>query len=124
LRTASLFFFFIATVIVTGAHAQEVTPSRAPPGVHSVIGTEGARASKVIGSKVYSGDTAIGSIEDIVFDLDRGSVLAVIVSVGGFAGIGEKLIALQPGQVRAGSEARFTAELTKEQIAAAPAFER
>jgi sporulation protein YlmC with PRC-barrel domain len=123
MRTASL-ILLTAAAIVTGAHAEEITLPGARPGAQGDVKPGGARASMVIGSKVYSGDTVIGSIEDVVFDLDRGSVLAVIVSVGGFIGIGEKLIALQPGQVRAGSEARFTADLTKEQIAAAPAFER
>ena len=30
-----------------------------------------ARASKVIGSKVYEGDTAVGQIEDVLFSLDH-----------------------------------------------------
>jgi PRC-barrel domain len=39
-----------------------------------------ARASKLIGSKVYKGDTSIGSIEDVLVNLDDARVSAVILS--------------------------------------------
>jgi len=81
-----------------------------------------ARASKLIGSKVYQGDTSIGQIEDVLVDLDRASVPAVILSVGGFLGLGDKLVAVPVNQIKVGTEARFTTDLTKDQLANAPAF--
>jgi sporulation protein YlmC with PRC-barrel domain len=48
-----------------------------------------ARASKLIGSKVYKGDTSIGNIEDVLVNLGDSHVSAVILSVGGFLGIGD-----------------------------------
>ena len=83
----------------------------------------GARTSKLIGSKVYNGDIAIGQIEDVLVDLDHATVTAVILSVGGFLGIGDKLVAVPVSRIRIGSEAKFTADLTGQQLAGAPAFD-
>jgi sporulation protein YlmC with PRC-barrel domain len=82
-----------------------------------------ARASKLIGSKVFNGDTSIGHIEDVLVDLDHATVAAVILSVGGFLGLGEKLVAVPVNQIKVGKEARFTTDLTKDQLASAPAFD-
>ena len=82
-----------------------------------------ARASKLIGSKVYKGDTSIGQIEDVLVDLDHATVTAMILSVGGFLGIGDKLVAVPVNQIKVGSEAKFTTDLTKDQLSNAPAFD-
>lgn len=73
-----------------------------------------ARASKLIGSKVYKGDTSIGQIEDVLVSLDQATVTAVILSVGGFLGIGDKLVAVSVKQIRVGPKARFITDLTKD----------
>ncbi|MBV8168526.1 MAG: PRC-barrel domain-containing protein [Alphaproteobacteria bacterium] len=101
-------------------------PTAAPAPVGSLDDTAlggSARASKLMGSKVYKGDTAIGQIEDVLVTLDHATVTAVILSVGGFLGIGNKLVAVPVTQIRVGSEAKFTTDLTREQLAAAPAFD-
>ena len=77
----------------------------------------------MIGSKVYQGDSTVGQIEDVLVDLDRSTLLAVVLPVGGFLGVGEKLVAVPVNQIKVGSEAKFTTGLTKEQIANAPAFD-
>jgi hypothetical protein len=46
----------------------------------------------------------------------------VILSVGGFLGVADKLVAVPANQIRVDQEARFTTTLTKDQLAAAPAF--
>ena len=83
---------------------------------------QSARASKLIGSKVYQGDTSIGQIEDVLVDLDRAAVPAVILSVGGFLGVGDKLVAVPVNQIKVGNEAKFVTDITKEQLTNAPAF--
>jgi hypothetical protein len=93
------------------------------PGIDDAGLAGSARASKLIGSKVYKGDTSIGQIEDVLVDLDHASVTAVILSVGGFLGVGDKLVAVPVGQIKVGNEAKFTSELTKEQLTSAPAFD-
>jgi sporulation protein YlmC with PRC-barrel domain len=82
-----------------------------------------ARATKLIGSKVYKRDTSIGQIEDVLVDFDHATVAAVILSVGGFLGIGDKLVAVPVNQIKVGSEAKFTTDLTKDQLANAPPFD-
>jgi hypothetical protein len=77
----------------------------------------------LIGSRVYKGDTSVGQIEDVLVDLDHATLTAVILSVGGFLGIADKLVAVPVNQIKVGSEARFTTDLTKEQLSSAPAFE-
>jgi hypothetical protein len=54
--------------------------------------------------------------------IDHATVAAVILSVGGFFGLGEKLVAVPVNQIKIGSEAKFTTDLTKGQLANAPAF--
>jgi hypothetical protein len=69
------------------------------------------------------GDTTVGQIEDVLVDLDHSSLVAVVLSVGGFLGVGEKLVAVPVNQIKVGTEAKFTTDLTKEQVANAPAFD-
>jgi sporulation protein YlmC with PRC-barrel domain len=109
------------------AHAQQqgtataaVTPLA---GIDDAALARSARASKLIGDKVYKGDTSIGTIEDVLVDLDHATTPAVIISVGGFLGMGDKLVAVPVSQIKVGSEARFTTDLTKDQLAKAPAFD-
>lgn len=126
--TFSVFAMFLA---VTTAHAQQAQSGRSTTaqvtmpiaGIDNAALAGSARASKLIGSKVYKGDTSIGQIEDVLVDLDRATVTAVILSVGGFLGMGDKLVAVPVNQIKVGSEARFTTDLTKEQLASAPAFD-
>lgn len=82
-----------------------------------------ARASKLIGSKVYKGDTSIGKIEDVLVDLDHANLTAFILSLGGFLGIGEKLVAVPANQIKVGSEASIMTDLTEAQLVSAPAFD-
>jgi hypothetical protein len=56
-------------------------------------------------------------------NLDDARVSAVILSVGGFLGIGDKLVAIPVSQLKVGSEAKFATDLTKEQLARAPVFD-
>ncbi len=52
------------------------------------------RTSKLVGSKVYNdANENIGSIEDIVLKAD-GAMDEVVLSVGGFLGIGEKFVSV------------------------------
>jgi sporulation protein YlmC with PRC-barrel domain len=104
----------------SATNAQATTPI---PGVDNAALAGSARASKLIGSKVYKGDTSIGQIEDVMVDLDRATVTGVVLSVGGFLGIGDKLVAVPVSQIKIGSEAKFTTDLTKEQLSSAPAFD-
>jgi sporulation protein YlmC with PRC-barrel domain len=129
MRTTTAAVFAISLVLTT-AHAQQMQGGVATnvqvsvpiAGIDEAAMALSARASKLIGSKVYKGDTSIGQIEDLLVDLDHATVAAVILSVGGFLGLGDKLVALPVSQIKVGSEAKFTTDLTKDQLTSAPAF--
>jgi sporulation protein YlmC with PRC-barrel domain len=124
-------FAVFAMFLALAAHAQQTqsdsstkTQATMPiAGIDDAALAGSARASKLIGSKVYQGDTSIGQIEDVLVDLDHATVAAVILSVGGFLGLGDKLVAVPVNQIKVGREAKFTTDLTKEQLASAPAFD-
>ena len=127
--SCALFATLLATTVAQAQQPQSEGPPTTPPRVAPIVGLDhaalegSARASKLIGSKVYQGDTAIGQIEDVLVDLNRSKLIAVILSVGGFLGVGNKLIAVPVDRITVGTEAKFTTDLTKEQLAAAPTFD-
>jgi sporulation protein YlmC with PRC-barrel domain len=115
-----IFFVVVAPERSWSADAPVATPLS---GVDEAAMAKSARASKLIGNKVYKGDTSIGQIEDILVEFDNAAVPAVILSVGGFLGVGNKLVAVPVKELKIDSEARFTTDLTKEQLTNAPAFD-
>ena len=117
-------------LFMTAAHGQ--TPSNTSSKSEATVPISGidikalagsARASKLIGSSVYNGDTSIGQIEDVMVTLDQSTVTGIILSVGGFLGVGDKRVAVPVNRIKVGPEARFITDLTKDQLAAAPAFD-
>ncbi|KQP42941.1 photosystem reaction center subunit H [Methylobacterium sp. Leaf104] len=74
------------------AYAQ---PAAEQPGAGFLQARPGAmRGSKIIGLPVVGMDhVRVGSIEDVLIG-DDGKVQAVVIGVGGFLGIGEKLVAV------------------------------
>lgn len=80
-------------------------------------------ASKFNGTDVLGADNKkIGDVSDILFD-QNGQILAYIVSVGGFLGMGGKYIALPPSafQVVTEAERATTGSATSTATATAPA---
>ena len=67
--------------------------------------------------------TSIGSINDLIVDGESGSMIAAIVGVGGFLGIGAKQIAVPFDQLTINFDAQeVTSDLTKEEADAAPEY--
>lgn len=63
------------------------------------LGPTDMRMSQLIGSDVRNLENDnVGEIEDVIFDNNR-NLRAVIVSVGGFLGIGERHIAIDPSSM-------------------------
>ena len=122
----------LATILaVPVAHAQQVqgesstnNPQATTPiaGVDTAALARTARVSKLIGSRVYQSDVSVGQIEDLLVDLES-NLIAVVLSVGGFLGVGNKLVVVPVNEIKVGAEAKFTTDLTKEQISNAPAFD-
>jgi sporulation protein YlmC with PRC-barrel domain len=89
---------------------------------------ENVRVSKVIGSSVYNDhDEKIGTIDDVILDKEH-KATGTVLSVGGFLGLGAKLVEvpyskLQFGDTRESSENRVKLPgATKESLEGMPAF--
>src|SRR5689334_24820353 len=62
------------------------------------------RASKVVGLNVYNDkNESVGSINDLLTD-KSGKIVAVVIGVGGFLGVGEHLVAVPFDKVKFSSE--------------------
>jgi sporulation protein YlmC with PRC-barrel domain len=62
------------------------------------------RASKVVGLSVYNDkNESVGSINDVLMD-KSGKIVAVVIGVGGFLGVGEHLVAVPFEKVKFSTE--------------------
>jgi len=130
----------VSALALTSALAQTTAPSPAPSATMAPATTTGSAtfvtkqdpdqwlASKFRGTDVIgANDEKIGDIDDILFAKD-GKVLAFVVGVGGFLGIGAKDVAIAPTsfQVVPGKDAsdyKLRLSMTKDELKAAAAFE-
>jgi sporulation protein YlmC with PRC-barrel domain len=82
------------------------------------------RASQLMGISVHSQDgNRVGSIADMVGDV-KGKVIYVVLSHGGFLGIGDKLIPLPWDAIKPGEQAgTLVVNLSKEALIKAPNFD-
>jgi len=79
------------------------TNATAPSQRNTALTDQGnVRASKLIGSSVYNDrDQKVGSVDDVILGKEN-RANEVIVSVGGFLGMGTKLVAVPYDQLRLG----------------------
>lgn len=82
----------------------------------------GFRASKVIGSSVYNdaGDS-VGKVDDVIIG-EGGKEPFVVLSVGGFLGIGDKLVVLPYAQLKTMDRKIVMPGATKEALKDLPTF--
>ena len=141
----------VSGLALTSALAQSTTPSTTPtPSAANPAPTSSAAAptanpagkanfvtqqsadqhlaSKFKGTDVIGADDAkIGDVSDLLFDKDR-KIIAFIVGVGGFLGIGAKDVAIDPASFQAvpgkdATDTKLRLSMTKDELKAAPAFE-
>lgn len=132
----------ISAFALTSALAQSTTPpattpsttvqSTAPADTHSNFVARQTPdqwlASKFRGTDVIgTNEEKIGDVSDILFDKD-GKILAYVVGVGGFLGIGSKDVAIAPASFQAvpgkdASDYKLRLSMTKDELKAAAAFE-
>jgi hypothetical protein len=119
-KTTLAWALALSTAIATPALAQSdgttnsggmvKQPEQATTAPAATMGTAGGfitqaqmgqyRASKLVGVNIYNGkDENIGEVNELIVD-GSGKVLAVVIGVGGFLGIGEKNVALPFDQVK------------------------
>ena len=82
------------------------------------------KATKLMGLQVRNlQDEKIGSVDNLIIDLPAGRVVAVIVSSGGFLGMGDALSVVPPGALRfTDNHDRLRLDTTKEALRDAPRF--
>ncbi|SNY44464.1 Sporulation protein YlmC, PRC-barrel domain family [Arsukibacterium tuosuense] len=84
-------------------------------------------ASRLLGAEVQTNnDEDIGEVVDLIVD-SNGQIKAVIVSVGGFLGMGEKEVALGWDHVKRSGKAgeqELRIDVNRDELKAAPNFER
>jgi len=108
--------------------ASTTTPSTATDKFVTKQSSDQYLTSKFKGTDVVgSDDKKIGDVSDILFDKDK-KILAYIVGMGGFLGIGAKDVAVEPAsfQMVPGSSAtdfKLRLSMTADELKAAPAFE-
>jgi hypothetical protein len=131
----------VSALALTSAFAQSTTaPSAAPSTTAQTTAPAGNAkfiqrqapdqwlASKFRGTDVVGAkEEKIGDVSDILFDKD-GKILAYVVGVGGFLGIGSKEVAIEPSSFqvvpgRDASDYKLRLSMTKDELKAAAAFE-
>ncbi len=96
LAVAALLAAFAApnAALAQSTVGQANDPAEAGVATQSLNISRDWRTSKLVGSKVTNmQDQSIGAIEDVILDND-GKVVSVLISVGGFLGLGEKRVAV------------------------------
>jgi sporulation protein YlmC with PRC-barrel domain len=81
--------------------------------------------SALLGAKIHNDKKeTVGSINDVYLD-DSGKIQAVIVSVGGFLGVGAKAVAVKWDDIKYGKDGKslmLTTSLTKDALTAMPDY--
>jgi sporulation protein YlmC with PRC-barrel domain len=106
------------------AGIQSVQPQAAVKLSFYAVQPADMRASKLIGSSVYNlNNESIGEIEDIMIDNGK-AVRAVVIGVGGFLGVGERNVAVDPGSLTVTEQSdgtiKIVANTNKEELVKAP----
>ena len=84
---------------------------------------EGQRASIIIGSYVYnSADENIGFVDDLMIGEDN-CVGYAILSVGGFLGLGSRLVAVEFDSLEFGEDRFYLPSATREELKRLPKFD-
>ena len=129
ITTASLVLFTSATIAQTPDQTQPAPPAATAAKAQVITEQKPDQllASKVKGTDVIgSNNEKIGDVSDMLFDKD-GKILAYVVGVGGFLGIGAKDVALSPAsfQIVPASEResmKLKLSMTKDELKTAADF--
>src|ERR1041384_1223027 len=121
-----------ASVLALSALAQNttITQTESSSTRHQRVRTpdrlnDAAKASDVIGMTVENyQNEKLGKVDDLALDVESGRIVQVILSIGGFIGIGDTLTAVPPGALHHDvSEKVLHLDADKGKLKAAPKFE-
>ena len=91
-----------AALLSTTALAQTAAPSAAPAATATTTAPKANhwRSSKLIGVKIYNEkNEKLGDINEIILD-PAGKVMGYVVGVGGFLGMGEHDVLVEPSKIK------------------------
>jgi sporulation protein YlmC with PRC-barrel domain len=111
----------IAAGTVAPAFAADLTPQPVSQ-VNVTQLADGYRASKLVGTAVKnSAGDSIGKIDDLIVSRND-KVLYAVLSVGGFLGMGSKLVAVPYASLQVAKDNLVLPTGTKDQLKALPEF--
>lgn len=101
--------------------SQGMGPSLSPETMHGIYAAGSFKGAPV---NNYAGQT-LAKVDEFVLDFDAGRIAYVIVSIGGFLGVGDKLYAVpwELFSIRPDEHA-FYIDVDKQQLIDAPSFDR
>jgi sporulation protein YlmC with PRC-barrel domain len=119
----------IAALLCAGLMAVCFTARAADtPTYKKVAAAKSFQASKLTGLPVKNSQgEALGTVEDLVVDVETGKVAYMALSFGGVLGIGDKLFAVPFGQVKfmhGKDEMHFVLDVPKDKLKSAPGFDK
>ena len=80
-------------------------------------------AHNILGKKVQnSGGETLGSVDNLVISPEDGQITHVVLSVGGFLGVGEKKVAVDWNRVHLAGD-RLTVDMTRQELQQAQAYQ-
>ncbi|NHA14640.1 PRC-barrel domain containing protein [Thioalkalivibrio sp. XN279] len=83
-------------------------------------------ATTITGDDVFNlKDEKLGTIEDIMLDMENGKIRYAVLSSGGFLGMGDRLFAIPWSAMKIDAlHKRFTLDVDIERLKAAPGFNK
>lgn len=95
-------------------------------GFMGTIPANGLQASSLLGADVKTtNNEEVGSVNELIIN-DKGQIVAVVVGVGGFLGMGEKDVAIGWDDVKltgTNDDKELKIAMTRDQLSSAPKFE-
>ena len=116
----------VSAMVLAGPALAQSTGSAPAEAKFSTVGKEEMFSSKLKGLNIYNQkDESIGEISDLA--IKNNQVEAMILSVGGFLGMGERYVAVSPSSVKVRYDDKnnkwmATMNTTKDALKAAPEF--
>ncbi len=92
---------------------------------HRASGKQANMASELMDKRVENAQgERLGSVEDIVIDVESGELEYVVISSGGVMGVGDELRAVPPEALQTSGNDRVVLDITRDRWEQAPTFEK